>query len=185
MAIMLFALLLPFSAGAQLKANYAQQAEFLPNYLFRPLTDCEDFTFQNALLQKINENPKLRNLARQEKLAVGLVDLSNPYDVKYGQINGEVMMYAASLPKIAVLLAAEDALDKGELKPTKDVLSDMRLMIAKSNNQATTRMIDRLGYKKIASVLKDPNYNLYNEDRGGGLWVGKDMHPPVLVSRTP
>ncbi|MEZ4951471.1 MAG: hypothetical protein R2784_19105 [Saprospiraceae bacterium] len=112
MAIMLFALLLPFSAGAQLKANYAQQAEFLPNYLFRPLTDCEDFTFQNALLQKINENPKLRNLARQEKLAVGLVDLNNPYDVKYGQINGEVMMYAASLPKIAVLLAAEDALDK-------------------------------------------------------------------------
>ncbi|MEZ4982418.1 MAG: hypothetical protein R2769_12715 [Saprospiraceae bacterium] len=78
-----------------------------------------------------------------------------------GQINGEVMMYAANLPQ-CVLLAAGTWIKV--VKPTKDVLSDMRLMIAKSGNQATTRMASvRLGYKKIASVLKDPNYNLYKK----------------------
>ena len=46
-------------------------------------------------------------------------------------------------------------------------------MISKSNNQATTRMIDRVGYEKIESVLTDPKYEFYDEDNGGGLWVGK------------
>ena len=46
-------------------------------------------------------------------------------------------------------------------------------MISKSNNQATTRMIDRLGYEKIESVLTDPQYEFYDENKGGGLWVGK------------
>jgi beta-lactamase class A len=34
-------------------------------------------------------------------------------------------------------------------------------------------MIDRLGYKKIASVLESPEYKLYDKLNGGGLWVGK------------
>ena len=46
-------------------------------------------------------------------------------------------------------------------------------MISKSNNQASTRMIDRVGYEKIAAVMTDPKYEFYDEDYGGGLWVGK------------
>ena len=34
-------------------------------------------------------------------------------------------------------------------------------------------MIDRLGYEKIESVLRDPKYNFYDQRYGGGLWVGK------------
>ena len=34
-------------------------------------------------------------------------------------------------------------------------------------------MINRLGYDKIAAVLTDPKYKLYDENCGGGLWVGK------------
>ena len=46
-------------------------------------------------------------------------------------------------------------------------------MISKSNNQASTRMIDRLGYDKISSVLTSDRYKLYDQNNGGGLWVGK------------
>jgi beta-lactamase class A len=46
-------------------------------------------------------------------------------------------------------------------------------MISKSNNAASTRMIDRLGYEKIQSVMTDPKYMFYDENHGGGLWVGK------------
>jgi beta-lactamase class A len=83
------------------------------------------------------------------------------------------MMYAASLPKIAVLLAAMDAIEKGELIETPEVKADMRLMIAKSNNAASTRMIDRVGFDKISEVMQDPRYEFYDEEHGGGLWVGK------------
>ncbi|MCB1686381.1 MAG: hypothetical protein KDI31_17925, partial [Pseudomonadales bacterium] len=36
-----------------------------------------------------------------------------------------------------------------------------------------TRMIDRIGMERIDEILMDPKYDLYDESRGGGLWVGK------------
>jgi len=83
------------------------------------------------------------------------------------------MMYAASLPKIAILLAAMDAFEKGEIEETDEVLADLNNMIAVSSNTCATKCIDLLGYEKIESVLTDPKYELYDEDYGGGLWVGK------------
>ncbi|HMR44471.1 MAG TPA: hypothetical protein PKC40_11590, partial [Saprospiraceae bacterium] len=144
----------------------------LPFQYTEPLDDAHDLTFQQKLVQRLAENKKGKTLISQKKLAVGVVDLNDPLNVKYAAINGNEMMYAASLPKIAVLLAATDALEKGELKETREVLQDMRLMISKSDNHASTRMIDRLGYKKIEKVLTDPRYEFYDRDNGGGLWVG-------------
>lgn len=138
-----------------------------------PISDLQDRGLQALLDQEIYKNPVWKALISRKKMSLGIVDLSNENDIKYAGINDEHMMYAASLPKIAVLLAAMDAIDKGELKDTKNIRQDMRLMISKSNNQATTRMIDRVGYKKIESVLRAPKHKLYDEEVGGGLWVGK------------
>ena len=66
-----------------------------------------------------------------------------------------------------------DAIEKGELKETAEVKKDMSLMISKSNNAASTRMIDRVGYERLEAVMTDPKYEFYDEDNGGGLWVGK------------
>ncbi len=139
----------------------------------RPLLSMGNITFQNSLEFELMKNPLWKKLINQKKMAVGVVDLSNPGQAKFASINGNYMMYAASLPKIAILLAAEDAIDKGELKETPEVKSDLRLMISKSNNQAATRMIDLLGFKKIQNVLMDPLYKFYDKNNGGGLWVGK------------
>jgi beta-lactamase class A len=119
-------------------------------------------------------------------MAVGLVDLSDPYHPIYARLNGNVMMYAASLPKIAILLAMMDALDKGELEDSPELREKMHLMISKSSNVAATELMDMLGFEKIQSVLEDPKYALYDEDYGGGLWVGKryaktgERHPDPL-----
>lgn len=138
-----------------------------------PLTELQDDDLQELLEKEIYSNPKWKNLASRELMSIGIVDLSDVSDIKYAGINDENMMYAASLPKIAILLAAMDAIDKGELKDSKEIRKDLRLMISKSNNQASTRMIDRLGYKKIEAVLRAPKNKLYDEEVGGGLWVGK------------
>ncbi|WP_047545838.1 serine hydrolase [Psychroserpens sp. Hel_I_66] len=139
----------------------------------KPLKQLSDRDLQSLLEYEINKNPEWQLLTSQKKMAVGIVDLSSPNDVRFASINGNHMMYAASLPKIAILLAAMDAIDKGELKETKDIKDDMRLMISKSNNAASTRMIDRVGYKKIEAVMTDPKYMFYDKKQGGGLWVGK------------
>lgn len=133
----------------------------------------QDNNLQMALNQKLKANKKYRQLIKAGKLSVGLVDLRNPDEPKFAHINGDQMMYAASLPKIAILLAAMDALDCGELVETAAIQKDMHLMISKSDNRASTRMINRLGYEKIEQVLTDPKYMLYDESCGGGLWVGK------------
>lgn len=145
----------------------------LGNENIKPLTKLVDTSLQANLEEEMMGNEVWSHLISQKKMAIGIVDLSNPENVRFARINGNYMMYAASLPKIAILLSAMDALEKGELVETPEVKKDMRLMISKSDNAASTRMIDRIGYSKIESVMTDPNYEFYDEDNGGGLWVGK------------
>lgn len=139
----------------------------------KPLTTLLDRDLQKDIETELFKNPKWRALIKQKKMAVGIVDLRNTNEPKFARINGNHMMYAASLPKIAILLAAMDAIENGELKETQEIKNDMRIMISKSDNAASTRMIDRVGYAKIESVMTDPKYGFYDEEKGGGLWVGK------------
>jgi beta-lactamase class A len=142
------------------------------NSKIKPLTSLSNSTLQFNLETELMNNPQWKKLIAQNKMAVGVVDLSNPEDAKFAEVNGDYMMYAASLPKIAILLTAMEAIEKGELIETPEIKKDMRLMISKSDNQASTRMIDRLGYDKIEAVMLDQKYKLYDETYGG-LWVGK------------
>ncbi len=162
--LFLFCSLLPAQKELPLK---------VPNEQIRPLRSLLDTSLQRSLENQILKNPEWKKLIESKRMAVGLVDLRDPENVRFARINGNHMMYAASLPKIAILLAAMDAIEKGELKETSEVKRDMRLMISKSDNQASTRMIDRVGYAKIEEVMTNPKYEFYDEDTGGGLWVGK------------
>ncbi|MCU4164381.1 serine hydrolase [Carboxylicivirga caseinilyticus] len=141
--------------------------------LFKPLRNQIDEEFQEQLQDIVSANKKWNRLISAQQLSIGVVDLSSPLNPRFARINGNHMMYAASLPKIAVLLAMEDALENGEIEENDSIRRDMRLMMSKSNNQSTTRLIDLIGFNKIANVLQDPKYNLYDEERGGGIWVGK------------
>ena len=144
----------------------------LPSNVVEPIFNIDDGPLQVFLEQEINKQPYWKRLAKQKRLSIGVIDLNNTEFVQYAGINSEEMMYAASLPKIAVLLAAMDAIEECTLIATPAVKNDMKLMISKSNNQATTRMIDRVGFKKISDVLTDSKYNFYDYEKGG-LWVGK------------
>ncbi len=144
-----------------------------PSHTIAPMVTLEDDDFSAALKQKLCQNPHWKTLIAQNKMAVGLVDISNPEHPKFAQVNGNYMMYAASLPKIAILLAAMDAMERGTLADNPEIREDLSLMISKSDNQASTRMIDRVGFEQIERVLTSPELKLYDESMGGGLWVGK------------
>lgn len=139
---------------------------------WRPLYKLVNSDLQMQLNNLVKTDPTLNKLAKKKKLAIGIVDLSGD-EPRFANINGNKMMYAASLPKIAILLAAYESFEDGSLKETKEIREDLVAMIRKSNNAAATRMIDRIGMNKINTVLKNPKYELYDTERGGGLWVGK------------
>ena len=138
-----------------------------------PLREATDAALERRLSARLNRNPRWRDLIRRRRMAVAVVDLSDPRNPRFAAVNGDEEMYAASLPKIAILLAAEQAIDDGTLVLTANVDRDMHAMIQRSSNEAATAMIDRVGMDRIAEVLTDPRYRLYDESTGGGLWVGK------------
>ncbi len=140
---------------------------------WRPLYDSIDAALEDRLTRALEADPERRRLLRRKKLAVGVVDLTDPARPRFARINGNVSMYAASLPKIAILLAAYEAFEDGSLEETPEVHATLGRMIRVSSNSAATEMIDRLGFERIAATLTDPRYELYDPERGGGLWVGK------------
>ena len=141
---------------------------------WQPLYDVVDPKLQALLEQKLISNAAWRRLVERKKLAVGVVDLGGPGEQpRFARINGNQMMYAASLPKIAILLAAYASFEDGSLAETPAVHEDLSNMIRVSSNQSATRVMDMIGMKKIESVMRDPQFGFYDEASGGGLWVGK------------
>ncbi|MFN8393057.1 MAG: serine hydrolase [Bacteroidia bacterium] len=173
-AAMLFSLSLLQPLNAQTKINWDLPfSTNLPGDSLVPLQALVDPAMQAELLKQLSRNPKWKQLIAEKKMAVGVVDLRNRAHLRFARINGDEMMYAASLPKIAILLASMDAIEKKQIPENTEIMNDLRLMISYSDNEASTRMIDRLGYEKIEKVLCDPKYKLYDIACGGGLWVGK------------
>jgi beta-lactamase class A len=123
--------------------------------------------------------------ARRKRLAVALVDLSDPERPRVASVNPDTMMYAASLPKIAVLLGAFEKIAQGKMEFDDENRRLMEEMIQISSNAATTKLMHRVGKKYIARVLVSPRYRLYDPRRNGGLWVGKDYAKAGLWKRDP
>ncbi len=137
-----------------------------------PLYERVDAYLQTALDAQVASHPRWKQLAKQKRLGFCAVDLStNP--PRFARVNGNHMMYAASLPKIAILLGAYASFEDGSLAETAAFKIELDKMIRVSSNTAATNMIDAVGLKKIQSILQDERYGLYDKSRGGGLWVGK------------
>jgi len=139
---------------------------------WKPLYKHFDPDLQTRLEAQLNKNPEWKKLISSKKMAIGLVDLSHETP-HFARVNGNQMMYAASLPKIAILLGAYVSFEDGSLAETPAIHQDLGNMIRVSSNSAASRLIEQVGMKKIQSVLKDPQYGFYDERLGGGLWVGK------------
>ena len=147
------------------------------------LRDRLDPELQRELEARVNTEGSWRALARARHMSGGLVDLRDPATPRYAAINGDTMMYAASLPKIAILLAAFQAFEDGRLRESAEVRADLAVMIRRSDNEAATRVVDRLGLAAIARTLTAPAVRLYDAATGGGLWVGRAyaQDRPVLA----
>lgn len=141
-----------------------------PDSVFLPV----DSTLQAKLDQATRDHPSWVQLADDERLALGIVDFSDLDRPRYAAINGSEMLYAASLPKIGILLAAVHQLEEGTLSMSPAIERDLNAMIRVSSNAAATRMIDRVGgLEAVNEVLTHPQYQFYDAAKGGGLWVGK------------
>ena len=139
---------------------------------------------------QINLNKSLKKLglskpASDKKLALTLVDITDEDHPKVAAVNGTEMMYAASLPKIAILLGAFERIESGTMKLDKNNRELMTRMIRNSSNTAATTMLNKVGKKYLADLLQSPRYKLYDKSKNGGLWVGKEYGRGAAFQRDP
>jgi beta-lactamase class A len=147
----------------------------MPDTVWRPLEQRWDKGLQAQLDQALEKEKLCRTLLDQGKMAVGLVDLTDPELPRFAQINGNTMMYAASLPKLAILLAAYQGFTDGSLEETPRLRAELIEMIRRSDNFFTSQVVARIGLTKIERVILEPPYRFYDTKRGGGIWVGSSF----------
>lgn len=138
-----------------------------------------------ASLERCLTQLKLQSAVRSGHLAVSLVDVTDPNAPSLAQVNSNQMFYAASLPKIAILLGAFEKAAAGKLVMDDDNITELKRMIRESSNTAASSMLAKVGTEYLATVLQSARYRLYDTALNGGLWVGKSYAAGMATHRDP
>ncbi len=121
----------------------------------------------------------------RKKVGIVVADITDLQHPRVAEVNGDVTLYAASLPKIAILLGAYVQVERGELVLDDDLRAAMTRMIRNSSNADATLVLNRVGFSTLAGILQSERYRLYDPERGGGLWVGRDYGGGQVWRRDP
>jgi len=126
-----------------------------------------------------------RHAVENKKAAFVVVDITDLQHPRVAGVNQDVMLYAASMPKIAILLGAFVKIESGEMPLNDETRSELTRMIRKSSNEAATAILKRVGIENLAAILKSEKYRLYDPKHNGGLWVGRDYSGGSVWKRDP
>ena len=127
----------------------------------------------------------LDKAVKNKKLSVALVDITNLNEPRLAEVNGDRMVYAASLPKIAILLGAFVDIEEGRMVLDSSTRKSLTQMVRVSSNQEATRMLNRVGKDHLLDILQSGKFNLYDPQVNGGLWVGKEYGKSPAFKRDP
>jgi beta-lactamase class A len=170
LAILLLAFLL-LSIGCR---DFISDKAKVPTY--PSLRENFDQDFQKALETALKDEfrGEYRHAAENKKAAVVVVDITDLRHPKAAGINSDVMLYAASLPKIAILLGAFVQIERGDMPLNAETRAALTRMIRNSSNKDATAVLNRVGIENLAKILQSEKYRLYDPKHNGGLWVGRD-----------
>jgi beta-lactamase class A len=151
---------------------------------FIPLREAFDPALQERL-DGVLSRLRLEAPARDGRLAVALVDISQVDDPRLAEVNGDRMVYAASLPKIAILLGAFVEVERGRMALDEPTRHSLTQMVRVSSNVEATRMLNRVGKRNLIDILRSERFRLYDPATNGGLWVGKEYGRASAYRRDP
>lgn len=134
-------------------------------------------SYNGSLQRLLNQTVVQMNLAqaaKEQRFATVLVDLNAQNQPAVAAINPEIMLYAASLPKIAILYAVMQTLHVQNHPLDAYTKTQLEEMIQVSSNTAATNMLRLVGMQRLNDILVAPPYRFYDYYYSGGMWVGKE-----------
>lgn len=145
----------------------------------------QDFyqALETALKQEFRGEYK--HAIENKKAAFVVVDINDLQHPRVAGVNADVMLYAASMPKIAILLGAFVKIERGEMPLNDETRAELTRMIRKSSNKSATAVLNRVGIENLAEILQSEKYRLYDPEHNGGLWVGRDYSGSPVWKRDP
>ncbi len=171
-------LLLVLCAAALLAGLPARGGEF-PD-----LRDTHDPELQAVCDEIVERNPQWDKVIQQASVVVS--DVTDPRKPRTAWYDPEQMLYAASLPKVAIVLGAFVEIDAGRMALDAETRKQLIDMVRVSSNPAATAILDKVGIQRLAEILQDPAHGkLYDPAYGGGLWVGKPYDKRPAWKRDP
>jgi len=154
-----------------------------------PMFDLSPAAQQVRLSHDVALNPKLQALVKrldntiaedldipQNKRAFGLVDLRS---ARVAMINGDVMFYGASVPKIAIVLEYLRQHPEFVKAPDITMMRELQLVIKRSNNELAAKYGRLADIDNIQQMLQSDAFQLYDAKHGGGIWCGKYYGSPA------
>ncbi len=148
------------------------------------LREARDAELQRGLEGVVSEL-ELAGEVRAGRLSLAVVDVTERNAPRLATLNGDEMMYAASLPKIAILLGALVEAETGRMPLDVTRLQAMTRMIRYSSNEDATRVLEWVGGERLLEILQSPRFRLYDSGGTGGLWVGKSYGKEAAYKRDP
>ena len=150
------------------------------------LRDSHDAELQAELDAAFAGNKSFWEGVRKKQFSVVVADVTDLEHPKVAWYNPELMLYAASMPKIAIALGALVEIDLGNLQLDDELHQQLVRMIKKSSNRDATAVLNKVGIARLEEILRDERYGkLYDPEFDGGLWVGKPYSKGAAVKRDP
>jgi beta-lactamase class A len=149
------------------------------------LRDAHSPVLQKAL-DKALDNPVFWSGVKKKELSIVVADVTDLQHPKAAWYNPNLMLYAASLPKIAIVLGVFVEIDRGVIKLDSQTRTQLIRTVRYSSNRDATTLLHRVGFERLAEILQDERHGkLYDPARGGGLWVGKEYGKAAAWRRDP
>src|SRR5438552_7223114 len=121
-----------------------------------------------AELERIDADLRARSGMTTNQTAVGVLDLKT---LRLAMIHPDRGEYAASVPKIGILLAYFQLHPQAATNLDAQTRHELGLMAKASDNEMATKFSQEMGLKQIQAVVD--SYHFYERDHGCGIWIGK------------
>lgn len=128
--------------------------------------DAELQTALESIDQRIGEELGIPPADR----AFGVLDLT---DLHLAMIQPDVMFYAASVPKICIVMAYFATHPEAVADLDPEVERELQHVIKRSDNQLAAKYSQMVGLDTIQEMLQSKRYRFYDQEHGGGFWCGK------------
>jgi beta-lactamase class A len=123
----------------------------------------------------------------QRRLALALVDVTDTRAPPLAMLNGDQMMYAASMPKVGTLFGAMAKVESGRFVLDAERRRAMHNMIWQSRNIDATRVLKWVGENRLLEWLQSDRFGFYDgrgADRHARCWpIGGSFEPPTAALR--